>query len=151
MKKRGPPDATAGRAADGFLGLAGSVATRCYRETGHSTRAAIPRRAVSPSPKAPLPPSKAVNMGERTEPRERQVRPKRRARPNGQVKIVAVRAGGGVLMPCHSNPLSDRHSGSEPMDRGEEGRATVEFRGEQDGRRKRKKRAFMAQGGRFND
>lgn len=56
-------------------------------------------------------------MGERTCRVETAVWPRRRARPNGQVKIAEVRAGGGVMMPRHGNPLSDRRSGSEPMGR----------------------------------
>lgn len=73
-----------GDSGRGIHGLAGAAVERINRVTGHDPRAAIPLRAVSPSPKAPLPPSKAVNMGERTAPRERQVWLKRRAARTGK-------------------------------------------------------------------
>jgi len=48
-------------------------------------------------PQGPTATLKAVNMGERTEPREGQVWPKRRPGSGEQDKIAAVGAGGGVL------------------------------------------------------
>jgi len=73
---------------------------RFYHVTAQTNRGCYSATCGLPKPQAPTATIEAVNMGKRICRMETAVWPKRRARPNGQVKIAAVRAGGGVSSPA---------------------------------------------------
>lgn len=67
-------------------------------------------------------------MGERTEPRERQVWPNAGARPNWQSNMAAVRAGDGVLSPVAVTRFLTVNRGLNRLAGTKKSRARIEHR-----------------------